>query len=245
MTTLKISYDYDLFSFVKGQREISAMFVRKLIADPTFPDIYPSHPIIVNKDFGILDGQHRFSACKHLKLPIYYFVQEKSSENVPLVSHANTLAWRVENYVDYYSAQGNESYKLLKVIHKRYGIALSTLIYVVASIRKVGDNSMRLDFKTGRLKIENPEFFEKICDAVFIPLLDIRMRVGREESAILFVRNFIVTMARMWINERETFDRLMKKLPLHFRKLGMPRTVEEAEDMLTKIANMKMPKGVE
>lgn len=37
-------------------------------------DLTMYSPIIVSEDFRIIDGQHRFEACKELGFPIYFLV---------------------------------------------------------------------------------------------------------------------------------------------------------------------------
>ena len=245
MTILQKTSDYSLFSTVKGQRPINKRFVRSLATDPTFPDIYPSHPIIVNKNMGILDGQHRFAACQSLNLPIYYIVQEKSSDKVPLIAHANILQWKQTNFLDFYKGEDNDHYVFFDKIQKRFKLAPSLLGSIIYVLEGSHERKWTKMFKHGQITIVNRDLVEEGCDAILNPLLQIRMDKGQKESAILFTRNFMHVLAKMWLNYRETFDKVMLKLPLHFKKLTLPRSVPEAEEMLLKIANAKMPKGVE
>lgn len=56
-------------------RKVDKNLVKKIVKSiKTHRDYGHLFPIIVNGDFEILDGQHRFTARKELSLPIYYIV---------------------------------------------------------------------------------------------------------------------------------------------------------------------------
>lgn len=73
------SKQYDKFKFASFNRVVNKTNLNKLIMlgknDPKFH----LFPIIVDKEFTILDGQHRFEACKTLRLPIYYIKTESNA----------------------------------------------------------------------------------------------------------------------------------------------------------------------
>jgi hypothetical protein len=70
--------DYDRFILLKENRECdtkrSNKHIEKLKRKITAKDL--SVPIIVNENFQILEGQHRYKAYSQLKLPIAYEIRE-------------------------------------------------------------------------------------------------------------------------------------------------------------------------
>lgn len=65
------SYNYNDFSFINGNRNVVKSKVGKLIKSIKQLDLTMYNPILVTKTGKIVDGQHRFEACKELGLPIY------------------------------------------------------------------------------------------------------------------------------------------------------------------------------
>jgi len=67
--------EYSLFKKVKGNRKITERKVTSIIKSyEKGINLFPYCPVLVNKEMYIIDGQHRFEACKRLKLLIYYVI---------------------------------------------------------------------------------------------------------------------------------------------------------------------------
>ena len=66
------TWDYDKFTFFKGNRNIKPHHKNKLAESFKIKQL--PIPIIVDELFRIADGQHRLEVCKDLGLPIYYSV---------------------------------------------------------------------------------------------------------------------------------------------------------------------------
>ena len=105
---INVTDDYSRFRFVKGNREIDhyknvAKSIEKI-------DLTPYNPIIVTKNFDILDGQNRFMACKALGKPIYYLVCDMNATVEEIIHGLNTTQrnWRLEDYVQSWVDLGNE-----------------------------------------------------------------------------------------------------------------------------------------
>lgn len=64
--------DYKLFKKLDGNRDVKK--TNALVKSIREFDLTMYSPIIVSVDFRIIDGQHRFAACRELGLPIYYIV---------------------------------------------------------------------------------------------------------------------------------------------------------------------------
>lgn len=94
------TYDYDKFKYVDGNRDIkSTAKVKKSIKEHG----YYRQPILVNEFLEIIEGQHRFLACKELGLPIEYVIQSglRAKDCAPL--NTGRTNWRTKNYVHLHS----------------------------------------------------------------------------------------------------------------------------------------------
>jgi len=68
---------YEIFSFVDGNRELNSGKVNQLTAEIKKNGLLM--PIMVNNAYQIIDGQHRFHACKLAKVPVQYFVRANAT----------------------------------------------------------------------------------------------------------------------------------------------------------------------
>ncbi len=66
--------DYSKFKFLKTNREINRANVEKIKASIREWGIIPGRPTLVDGDYNIIDGQHRFLAIKELGHPVPYEV---------------------------------------------------------------------------------------------------------------------------------------------------------------------------
>ena len=64
--------DYFLFKPIDGNRNKNLLHINRL--KKSMESNYLFTVIIVNENYEIIDGQHRFEVIKELKLPLYYIV---------------------------------------------------------------------------------------------------------------------------------------------------------------------------
>lgn len=72
--------NYENFTFLTANRPINRNHVNKIKKSLSEYGYLDSQPITVTADMKILDGQHRFIACKEMGLPIK-FVQLDTKKN--------------------------------------------------------------------------------------------------------------------------------------------------------------------
>lgn len=78
--TIYSTRKYDKFSYIEGNRKPTHDHVRQLIG--SFSDnnsLVATRPVLVNDKFQVIDGQHRFEACRALDLPIYYIIGQSAT----------------------------------------------------------------------------------------------------------------------------------------------------------------------
>ena len=125
--------DYTRFEFNELNRGVDAAHVRKL--KKNIKDIGLVQPITVDSDGHIIDGQHRFHACRELGIPVRYIIQD--SMNMEDVVALNNISkpWSTMDKVQSFAAQGNEHYQKLldfyqdcKELDNRISIRVAILI---------------------------------------------------------------------------------------------------------------------
>ena len=131
ITSVYETQEYDRFKIIDGNRELDHVEkVKKSIEKVG----YLYCPILCNENWEIVEGQHRFTACKELGLPIMYVMQE--GLNITQVQALNTCAkqWNTKNHIHAYSTGALETpdYKYIEILVKKYS-NLNALIIIAAT----------------------------------------------------------------------------------------------------------------
>lgn len=104
--------DYSKFKTLQGNRNVNRLHVRRL--RESFKDDYLLSPIIVNQNFEIIDGQHRFEAAKELNLPINFIICNNYSLKEVQLLNANMKNWKKQDYLNAYCDLGYPEYLKFK-----------------------------------------------------------------------------------------------------------------------------------
>lgn len=94
-------------------------------------------PIVVNKKMQIIDGQHRYLACKELGLPIIYVIDEDADIEVARLINNTQAGWKFIDFVYSWASMNNMDYnKLYRLLTDKslYGIAAGTRIAATSGI---------------------------------------------------------------------------------------------------------------
>ncbi len=108
--------NYSEFQFTDYNRSVDAAHVRRL--KKLIEKTGLMQPINVTSDKYIVDGQHRFHACRELGIPVKYIVTEAMRMSDVVELNNASKAWTVQDKVESYAAQGNEHYIKLVSFHK-------------------------------------------------------------------------------------------------------------------------------
>jgi hypothetical protein len=140
--------NYNLFGYMKSNRSINNGLVERLVKSINEIGYIESRPVIVNEDMIIIDGQHRFEACKRLELPIVYEVSNVDMAKAMVALNMNQQIWRLEDYVNSYAAQGRECYIYISNFENKYklGISNSLLLCTDKLLRKGAEIRNGKDF---------------------------------------------------------------------------------------------------
>ena len=118
---IKVTRDYSLFKKLDGNRDVKKK--NALVKSITEFDLTNYSPIIVTDDFRIVDGQHRFEACKELNLPIYFIVMPSdNAEKAMIILNKCQSQWRSESIKAYGNAWvpqvAYEIFNAIRIINK-------------------------------------------------------------------------------------------------------------------------------
>ena len=115
---MSFTKDYSIFKFLDVNRNLDRKQIEKLKCSIQDNGYLDSHPIIVDKNFSIIDGQHRFVACKEMGLPIVYTISDNVSQKLLITLNTTQKKWQINDYIHYWAEKGYSSYKLLSNLMK-------------------------------------------------------------------------------------------------------------------------------
>lgn len=121
---IRVTKNYKKFKFFDCNRDIKPRIVEKLIGSIKKIGYVETKPIIIDKNFNIIDGQNRFVACRKLNLPISYVMSNNTKESIPFLNSCQDK-WTTEDYFKFFSKNNKGSYKLLLEIVNKSGATIS------------------------------------------------------------------------------------------------------------------------
>lgn len=236
MNQIEKTKDFSIFKILEGNRHIDRYHLKKLKKAIEEENQLNIHPIIVNKDFYVIDGQHRLQCAKELGYEIFYIQSDTVSDLHVIGCNVNQKSFEVENYIDYFAIkEKKQEYVQLKDMLKSTGLkpkALLTLILGVVS------PSILEFLKTGKFKFpQNQEPLELLN---FYFDFTAYVKDKRLKPFSMFT-NHAFTRALRWLFKTNGFDDQLffKKLDLKWFDLKPQRSAEDWYSLLIGIYNFK------
>jgi hypothetical protein len=142
--------NYDLFKFMEGNREVNSAHLKKIIE--SMQEQYLISPIIVNEDFEIMDGQHRFSSCKELGAPILFIQIKGYGINEVQRYNSNNRNWGPVAFMESYIELGDKKYEMYKTVKDTFGFNHKQTLALLSGGKFDGKRDL-LKFRNGKLEI--------------------------------------------------------------------------------------------
>ena len=150
------SSNYSTFKFLEANRDIRDRHVNRLVASiKREGQIYP---ILVNKNFEVIEGQHRVEACKILQIPVMFLKNDKATiKHVRIVNNCQE-GWGFYDFLKSFSHSSHPNhttYQKVGLFVKEFGFQPRIcLVLLVGGV----ENGKKIDeFKVGTFTIEDEE----------------------------------------------------------------------------------------
>lgn len=130
-STIHKTKEYDKFSLHKFNRGINEGLVKRLMSSIEDLGFIHGKAIIVDKDFNIIDGQHRYEACKRLNLPIYYMITKADPQKTMIQLNAQQVSWKMGDYINSWAANGVKCYQQLQDFDKKHHLGITNSLLVL------------------------------------------------------------------------------------------------------------------
>lgn len=220
-----ISYDYDLFKHIQGNRSINPLHKSRLkksmLKSPLFTVIF------VNEKYEIIDGHHRYEVSKELRLPIYYCINDGYGLDEVHILNSTVQTWKPNDFIDGYCDLAYPEYLKYRNFMRKYGIKTHEVAINLLNDGKSIRNT-RESIKNGDYQITNLKKAEFIADA----LQDIKRYYKN-----IYRVSFIIAITELC--KLDSFDiyEFAKKLKKNSLMLRDASNKEHYIDMITEIYN--------
>lgn len=198
---IKYTHDYYRFNFIGGNRDINTCNLYKLTEELKKENLLHLHPIIVNKDFEIIDGQHRFLAAKELGIGFYYILDENVSIDHVVNGNSNQCTFEVKDYIKYYAVEkNNPHYILLRKMLVNTGLNPKALIGL---IRGFNDGINMGYLRDGKFEFTESEKETSMID-FYKRFTDFCKK--QKVKPLKMFNSYNFTIALHWIKNTRNFD---------------------------------------
>ena len=157
------SSDYEKFSILEQNRVVNDNHVSELVV--SIQNSGQLTPIIINEKFEIIDGQHRFDACKILKIPVMYLISYKTSIKEVILMNNTQKSWKLPDYLRSFSHNdwhNHETYQKVDKFMREHDLKLTTCIVLLSEGTGSGGSTGTalagqglMSFRKGTYKIGN------------------------------------------------------------------------------------------
>lgn len=225
VTDIRKTNDYNKFKNIMGNRDLRGTNYNRLIQSMQKKQLII--PILVNSDFEIIDGQHRFEVCRRLELPLYYYVID--GYGIDEVKRANLVGcnWVIDDYLKLNVEIGKKNYIEFKRIKDAYGLTTSQLLDIFANFQGISLKEIRMIFEDGSFELDSVnkvvEFLNKLED----------FNVFDEYTSYSFTKAFLK------LNALEQYDHsiMKKRIKKHPYKLTKRASYRDYISLLVEMYN--------
>lgn len=126
--------NYSQFKFHKANRPINESLVKKLTESIKNFGFIDGRPVLVDKDFTVIDGQHRLEACKRLEIPVQYQVSDAKIMDAVIALNSSQVQWKLIDYINSHAEQGVDCYRKLLKFEEKYKLGMSNSVDVFLQI---------------------------------------------------------------------------------------------------------------
>jgi hypothetical protein len=190
--------DYSLFKAIEGNRNKNLVHINNL--KKSMSTNYLFTVIIVNENYEIIDGHHRFEVIKELKLPLNYIICIGYGLNEVHILNQNSKTWNADDYLNGYCNLGNENYIKYREFKNKYAIGHNECMTILSG-GNAKDNIKT--FYSGNFKIKD---YKIACDKIDTILLISPYYSGVRR------RSFIYAMLQLLKNPNFDFSEFLQKL---------------------------------
>ena len=216
--------DYFLFKPLQGNRELNPLHLKRL--KNSMEKNYLFTVIIVNENYEIIDGQHRFKNIMELGLPLNYIICNGYGLDEVHILNQNSKNWSSDDFMEGYIDLGYEDYQIYKAFKNKYKFEHNVCMSLLGGKKSSGN--VKEAFNNGQFKVVNYSEAEKTAKQLW-RCNGITDKFDK--------RSFILALITLFKNPQFKYDEFLKKLSI--KSLKNCSTVNEYIQDIEDVYNYK------
>lgn len=222
ITTIFETYNYEMFETVNGNRFVSSLNYTKLIKSIEEKQLLI--PICVNEKMQIIDGQHRFNACKELKRPVQFYIAE--GYTIDDVKRANLVGknWVKTDFLNLYLSQNNPNYLSFEELLRIYKVNMNDMLKVFACVQDISLKDLSKQFDNSYFLSDGKELVKNFFDSLEDFKLFSKYRTTQ----------FVGAFMKLYFHEDYSHEKMKERLIKRGSYVKKKGSIDEYLQMLTK-----------
>jgi hypothetical protein len=211
--------DYFLFKSIDGNRNINKLHLSRL--KDSMQKNYLFTIILVNENYEIIDGQHRFTVIEELGLPLNYIIVKGYGLNEVHILNATSKKWDAQDYMEGYCNMGLKDYLIYRDFKNKYGFGHNETMALLTNNNNNISGCKISSFYNGEFEIINLPEAERKADLITAikPYFEGYKR-----------KSFILAMLKLLAHPNFEFTELIVKLKIQ------PTALQNCSDINSYIA---------
>jgi len=228
INTVLETNDYSIFLNYEGNRGINLANLNQL--KKSMKKELLRTPIIVNEKMQIIDGQHRFRACRELNLPITYIIIK--NYGLAQIHQLNAIGkkWSFFDYLEGYSKMGKIDYIETKKFIEKFGLGVNESLSILTGLSSISGGNVRSIFFNGNFKIKSLNNAIAIAEKI----TQLKLFYAGYKR-----RSFITAMLKVFANKNFNFNIFLQKLNYQSTRLVDCVNSEQYLRLIESIYNYK------
>lgn len=222
---------------MRGNRDLNEPKIRRIIHSVQSGLCFFQYcPIMVNDDFYIIDGQHRFAVCQQLKINVYYVVVPNFTLRQIAEMNNNASKWKDKDFLNCYIDIGLTDYEYLSDFISKNGVNIKIACSMLMNGKVKDTSTFTIDkdaFRDGNFKV----MFSEKADQI--------MHEAKRYSPFTNAyntRNFLQAIEILMESKIYDADDLLEKLKGHNLKIEQKNSPKEYLSHLEELYNFRNSK---
>lgn len=204
---MKSTKNYSQFKSIVSNREVDERHVNQLMKAIEAKNLLHLNPIICNKEFEVVDGQHRLEAASRLGLEVYYIMDDQVSKADIATINSHAKNWKVMDYINYWTIEKRPGFdRLSAFLSENPQIPPSTALMMLS----VDASRQAHGVREGHINTGNHKEANEIATV---------LRYYRNLIDFAYDRNFVLAVYAAFTSGQYDHEIMKKKLEYQSRSL--------------------------
>lgn len=235
---INLTKEFSQFILLKQNRNIQETHKKNILNEIKKSGYDITKPIIVTSDFEIVDGQHRFLACRELDVEFSYIFTDKTASEA--IHDCNILSkrWSKSDFLHYYKSLDFPDYILADTICREHNETIERLFGLLLGATPGG--GFESAFNSGKFKIKvNIKEINKLISDAHLILHYITEISGSKNHRFIDSKRFFDALTKC-LKDGASVDVMKMKISMQLSKFHVCSSVNEYYKMLLDLYNYKL-----